>query len=140
MTNYAGRVYTNSLKVKQFRFMSIIRKIQRALTDDLLKPKYRKLRPANAHRLWGHCYVAAEALFHYLGGYDSNWRAYCVRVSKDICHWWLENIVTGERLDPTADQLTAEEKRTLYKRGKRKGFLTREPSARAQIVLQEIGQ
>jgi len=45
-----------------------IKKIQAALTPDLLKAQYR----GSDIPYYGHCYVAAEALYHLLGGLHSS--------------------------------------------------------------------
>lgn len=47
----------------------LIDAIHRNLSDDLLSTKWRKLRTEKATS--GHCYIAAEALWHLLGGRDS---------------------------------------------------------------------
>lgn len=49
--------------------METIQEIQSALTDELLREKYR----SDVHPLYGHCYVATEALYHLLGAEDSDW-------------------------------------------------------------------
>ena len=63
--------------------------IQSNLTPDLLKPEYRKLNQEN--RMFGHCYVASEALFHLAGGKTSGLKIKRGRDDSGIVHWWLED-------------------------------------------------
>ena len=48
-------------------------------------------------------------------------------------HWFLMNEYAGEILDPTAAQFRTP---VPYEKAKGKGFLTRTPSKRAQIVIE----
>lgn len=116
---------------------ALVRKIQSVLSPELLLPKFQKMCPPDAHASWGHCYAATEALFHMLGGFDSEWRPVRGKDDDGIVHWWLENNA-GERLDPTSEQYTAAGKEPPYDRGRRAGFLTRQPSKRAQKVMSLI--
>lgn len=110
----------------------LVRDVQEALTDDLRKPEYR-----GEHKLAGHCYVASEALWHLLGGMCSDYRPVRGRDDQGICHWWLEDSA-GEILDPTAQQYTDQGRTPPYDNGRKGGFLTREPSKRAEIVLEKV--
>ena len=121
------------------RVNRLVRKILSVLSPEFLKPKFRRMCPAGAHNTWGHCYAATEALFHALGGYDSEWRPARAKDDDGITHWWLENIRTGERLDITAEQYTSVGKEPPYGRGRRAGFLTRQPSDRAARILRAAG-
>lgn len=110
--------------------MKFVKKIQAVLTPDLLKPEWRaKWSPTNP--LYGHCYAASEALYHLLGGKEAGWVPVYARH-----HWWLENRNTGTRLDPTVEQYKG--KAPPYKHGVRKGFLTKQPSKRAQIIIDRV--
>lgn len=111
----------------------VIKKIQENLTPDLLKPEYRG---ADIPYL-GHCYVAAEALYHALGAAESEWTPVRARDSEGITHWWLED-EEGHYLDPTADQYRFRGVEPPYEKGRRAGFLTKAPSRRAQILLDRI--
>ncbi len=117
----------------------LIARIQRHLTDDLLSSMWRKLRTAN-NRLSGHCYVAAEALWHLLGGPASGYvphvishRTWPKGLNPGETHWFLRK---GERiLDPTAGQFDG---KIAYNRGRPTGFLTQRPSRRACILIERV--
>ena len=106
----------------------ILRRVTASLTNDLRAPKYRRKR----NRLAGHCYVTAEALFHILGGPFSGWVPQYIRHEGDS-HWYLRHSKTGEILDLTASQFR---RPVPYEKGVGKGFLTKVPSKRAQIVIE----
>jgi hypothetical protein len=112
--------------------LKLIQKIQGALSSDLRKGMWRERNQSNVS---GHCYVATEALFHALGGYDSSWRPYYMRANGDS-HWFLKNLENGRILDPTAEQFMWG---LDYAKAKGKGFLTKYPSKRAKEVLRRIG-
>jgi len=112
----------------------LIKRIQSVLEPSLLKKGYE-----GSHRLSGHCYAASEALYHALGGQDSEWFPVRARDDENITHWWLEN-EEGEILDPTHEQYTEQEKTPPYAHGRRGGFLTKEPSKRARKILAAIGE
>lgn len=93
--------------------------------------------------LTGHCYVASEAVFHLTGGYD---RWYVCRqtvfthhhrldVPARVTHWYLEDRETGEYVDPTASQFDFA---VPHERGTRTGFMTSDPSERAQTVIDAV--
>ena len=110
----------------------LILKIQKCLTPDLLKKEYRAENSTNP--MFGHCYVASEALFHSLG--DRNkYSAACGRDEQGVVHWWIVDNTTGEIHDPTSDQYISKGLSPPYAVGRRTGFLTKLPSKRAQIVL-----
>jgi hypothetical protein len=85
----------------------------------------------------GHCYHAAEALWHLLGGREAGWTRTCIAGEDGITHWWLRH-ETGAIADPTADQYQDEP--LPYERGLGKGcgFLTREPSKPARAILSKL--
>lgn len=105
--------------------------IQLCLSDELRRPVYR----GNPNPLAGHCYVASETAWHLLGGMESTWRPKFVQHECEP-HWYLEN-THGQRLDITASQFTEP---VPYGNGVRRGFLTKEPSRRCQIVLDRVGE
>jgi hypothetical protein len=118
----------------------LIANIQKHLTDDLLTPLRRKLK--NRRPGCGHCYVASEALWHLLGGRESGWTPQILThgtwpegLKPGETHWYLRK--GDEVLDPTALQFRGE---IPYSRGKGCGFLTREPSKRAQTLLERVEQ
>ncbi len=81
----------------------------------------------------GHCYVASEAVFALLGGKAAGLKPASV-AHEGSTHWWLVT-TEGQVIDPTADQFATP---VPYERGRCRGFLTREPSARAQEVLRLV--
>lgn len=96
-----------------------------------------------ADGLTGHCYVASEALFHLTGGYDQ-W--YVCRLTVDtthherdvparVTHWFLEDRETGEIVDPTVEQFDFTPE---YECRTRTGFMTSEPSERAETVVRAV--
>lgn len=112
---------------------SIIEKIHGGLSQDLLKPEYR----GRSSNLFGHCYVATEALY-YLWGRDRGYQPYNVR-HEGSPHWFLKNEETGDIVDPTAEQF---ETPVPYEKGRRNlGFYVQlgfKPSKRTQILLNRI--
>lgn len=122
------------------RFMStrqLTEAVRAQLTPDLLKPAFRFMDdPANPTA--GHCYHAAEALWHLLGGGEAGWRGQVHRETDGITHWWLRHIDTGEIADPTAAQYQDEP--LPYERGLGKGcgFLTSAPSQRARELIRRV--
>lgn len=109
--------------------MDYLEKILRNLTPDLLKPEYRKANTKN--KLAGHCYVASEAAY-YLFARDSGYRPYFIR-HEGQPHWYLDNGYLI--LDLTADQFKT---KPDYSKGRRNGFLTKQASKRAQILMRRV--
>lgn len=106
-------------------------RIRAALSDDLRGARYRGLSCFVA----GHCYVASEAAYHALGGPTSGFTPQFVRHEGEP-HWYLKQDGTGLIYDLTADQFATP---VPYDQGKGKGFLTKEPSKRARVILERIG-
>lgn len=100
-----------------------------ALTDDLRRPLWQ----GHSNPLAGHCYVASEVTYHLMGGKDAGLTPQFVR-HEGQPHWFLRD-ADGLVIDPTADQFD-----TLvpYNRARGCGFLTKQPSRRAQIVLDRM--
>ena len=105
--------------------------VQACLTDDLLSPKWKRLR--SRHAMSGHCYVAAEALYWLLGGPKSGYTSCVLRLDTERTHWFLRR--GDEILDPTAEQFS---ERVPYELGRGSGFLTKGPSRRARIVMERV--
>jgi len=103
----------------------LIRKVQSLLTDDLRRPPYK----GNPNPLAGHCYVASEVLYHLF--LNDEWKPCFIR-HEGSPHWFLRNRRTGRVLDVTAEQFKTP---VPYDKAVGKGFLTKKPSARAQVVL-----
>jgi hypothetical protein len=113
----------------------LIAKIRAVLTPDLLKRPYRGDNATNP--MFGHCYVASEALFYLLESRED----YCAcrgRDERGIVHWWLVNKTTNQIHDVTADQYLSKGLVPPYELGKRSGFLTKAPSKRCKIVLERV--
>jgi hypothetical protein len=118
----------------------LIHRIQHALTPDLLK-KDQVSMLTGIHPTEGHCAVAAEAAYHLLGGKDAGWVPVVLpkSVLGNNTHWWIENRITGERVDPTAEQFGGDP--IPYHRGVRCGFMCPvkgQPSKRARIVIDRV--
>jgi hypothetical protein len=116
--------------------LSLMKRIQSALSPDLLKKQYVEANKCNP--MHGHCYVASEALYHGLGDERAGYVPVRGRDDAGIVHWWLKNRETGEILDPTAMQYTSLGMEPPYSRGTPAGFLTRDPSQRARTILERI--
>ncbi len=102
------------------------------LTPDLLPNDFWR-RKNRKNPMAGHCYVASEVYFHL----SSEIMKPCVvRVNREITHWFLENIDTGERVDITAAQFKS--KSPPYEKAKGCGFLTKQPSKRAAILIARV--
>lgn len=112
----------------------IVSHIEQTLTDDLLKTAYRTI--PNRHATTGHCYAASEAAFHLLGG-GEHWMSCCGRDSTGT-HWWLKHKATGQILDLTSQQFTHFGKIPPYSNGRPVGFLTKNPSKRAVIIIDRL--
>lgn len=116
--------------------------------DDLLKDPD-DLWPLD-HELAGHCYVASEAFFHLTGGYD-RWQVERTVVTVpepgptggevEYTHWYLRNRDSGEVADLTYDQFvtyTHGDVEIPYDEGTATGFMTDDPSKRAQRVIDAV--
>lgn len=109
------------------RELELAGKIVANLSDDLLKPVYR--REPNRHPTRGHCYVASEALWHLLGARESGLLPW-----QGGGHWWLVRVDSGERVDITAAQFPDG---PPYHLGRRCAFLTKQPS-KAQELMRRV--
>lgn len=106
--------------------------------------------PQNESRR-GNCYVACEALYHLLGGKEAGWVPHTVHHEGSI-HWYLvhrdepeartrvaklETSIVGSQLvlDPTVSQFKT---KPNYWKGRGRGFLTKEPSRRAQALMEKM--
>lgn len=108
---------------------SLVESVRSCLSEDLRKKEYRN----HPNPVAGHCYVASEALYHRLGGKSAGWTPQSIQ-HEGGPHWYLKNS-DGRLIDPTADQF---ETPVPYQLGKGCGFLTRQPSKRAQQVLDQL--
>jgi len=109
--------------------------IRKALTPDLLHEPYRsRVVSKRCDPMTGHCYVASEAAYHMLGGKAAGWTPMFVQ-HEGSPHWYLRG-PKGEVLDITSSQFRSP---VPYAKATAKGFLTREPSARARTVIERAG-
>jgi hypothetical protein len=119
------------------------RMIRPVLTKDLLKPQYLKKLREDSDISCGHCYHAAEAIYHKWGKFNGFTSKYLT--SKDFpeglpqgdTHWFLQNNKTGEIIDPTSQQFG--DIPIPYEKGTGAGFQTKEPSKPAKDILERIG-
>jgi hypothetical protein len=118
----------------------IIRAIQRNLSPELLKPKYRKENASNP--MFGHCYVATETLYHLIDGFKEygDFLPYQNTDSRGISHWWLQRPVYGYGwiIDVTEDQYISVGLIPPYIGGKHRHFLTSYPSKRTVILMRRV--
>ena len=128
-TRFLYKFYGSKMK----KINSLVRKVKSNLTPDLLKPIYREKNKTNP--MFGHCYVATEGLYHLLQ--SSEYFPHCARDEDGIVHWWLED-GTGNRIDATREQYDLVKKVPPYAKGKKKWFLTKQPSKRTQELLNRI--
>ena len=115
---------------------ALITRIQAALSPDLLSKTYRNCE--GQHSVAGHCYIASEALYHYLGGKAAGLTPQVARDPEGGTHWWLLDN-KGQILDPTREQYTECGKEPPYAQGRGAGFLTLKPSRRAQTIMHRAG-
>ncbi len=131
-------VLESSIVIRTPEVEEITRKIQEACGPELVLPRYRKLRPDNAHRTWGCCYIAAEALYYLYGkerGFKPCFLKYPVADSDYIGnHVFLKK--GNKILDPTSEQFDG--KVIAYENGRGGAFLTQEPSARCRTIMDEV--
>lgn len=114
--------------------MKLIKQIQKSLTPDLLKGRWKQ----QSNPLQGHCYVACEALYHLLPN-KQDYKIMVASYSDEIgkcTHWWLEHRHTMKRLDPTKEQYLPNQ--PPYQIGRATGFLTKKPSKRSCIVIKRV--
>lgn len=105
------------------------------LTDDLRRAPWK----GNPNPVAGHCYIVAEALYHRAIALGYNAKVMFVR-HEGAPHWYVTVDVEHDDnywvFDPTASQF---ETPVPYERAKGKGFLTKQPSKRARILMERMG-
>lgn len=97
-------------------------------------PQLRKQEYTGDHPLSGHCYVASEAYYHLEGGPNSSLKP-CNIKHEGVSHWFIKDESTGEIIDLTVEQFDTP---VPYSEGRGRGFLTRDPSKRCQVVLGQV--
>lgn len=101
-----------------------------ALSPDLLKKEWRD--QEDRKPLAGYCYVVSETLYHTWGkqnGYQPTQIEW-----EGVSHWYLSDM-TGDVIDLTSSQFDTTPD---YPLGKRRGFLTKEPSKRSQTLISRL--
>jgi len=122
------------------RLHELLDAVRASLTPDLLTPEWRaKAAKPRARPYTGHCYVAAEAVYHLLGGKAAGLRPMSTGVAHGGPHWFLVDD-DGLIIDPTAEQYTTRELQRVYAHARGKGFLTRQPSRRARVVMDRVAE
>jgi len=117
---------------------TLIERIQSVLSPDLLTDYWaERVEKEDHHPTAGHCYAAAEALYHLLGGKHSRYTPQVGKIDEEGTHWWLED-KEGNILDPTADQFYYKKESPPYNNGRGTGFLTKLPSKRAQTIINRV--
>jgi hypothetical protein len=113
------------------RIESVVERVRAALSDDLLKPEYRRREGRGATS--GHCYVASEAIYHLIGK-DQGLVPFQLEHEGDS-HWFLADVQRRHVVDATADQFA-----TLvpYAQGRRRSFLHPSPSRRARELIARV--
>ena len=107
--------------------------IANVLDPSLLKEPYHSAVLSGADPMTGHCYVASEAAYHILGGKATGWTPMFVS-HEGSPHWFLRG-PGGSVVDITASQFRTP---VPYGKAKAKGFLTKQPSKRAQTVIDRV--
>jgi len=118
----------------------LMQNIGSVLSSDLLTPKYARLERRSPTE--GHCYAAAEALYHILGGKQNGYTpcvASFVENEQTFTHWWIRDR-EGKIWDPTQSQFTSIGQSVPYHLGRGAGFLTGLPSKRAVIIINRLRQ
>lgn len=85
----------------------------------------------------GFCYAASEAIYHLSEDpLEPWWLRY--GPAKHQTHWFLKLVEDGTLIDVTASQYNDTMLYDLYGRARRRAFLTKHPSKRAQMILDRI--
>lgn len=101
-----------------------------AKSDDLRKAPWK----GNVDPLAGHCYIAAEALYHRCKDLGYEAKPMFIR-HEGQPHWFIITDYLGV-IDPTARQFMTP---VPYEQAKGKGFLTKQPSKRALELMFRMG-
>ena len=122
------------LRARMETYRSIVSVVQTALSPSLLKKEYLDENAKNP--MFGHCYVASEAIFHLLP--KCKLQPYYGKDKRNITHWWLVDERHDIRIDATADQYYSQGLEPPYEAGVRASFLTNDPSKRCRKVMQHV--
>lgn len=112
------------------------------LTPDLLRGQWKTAFAETGNRFAGHCYAAAEALYHMVGGAKKGWVPQLMThalwpegLDPGETHWFIRNKKTGAILDPTERQFGLP---VDYAKSMGCGFLTAKPSKRAAVIIDRV--
>lgn len=75
-------------------------------------------------------FVASECFYHLAGGKEAGFKPMHIK-HEGVSHWWVQG-PKGEVIDITAAQFKTA---VIYENSRGKGFLTRNPSKRAQRLI-----
>lgn len=107
---------------------------------ELLSPRWKAENDeAGAPASTGFCYIAAEAMFHFIKKMKLKPTARCASYEEEgeaCTHWWV--VVNNKIVDPTACQYTELGEDPPYHLGRRMGFLTNFPSKRAAKLMKLV--
>lgn len=124
--------------MKKHRQSTYIKRIQEALSIDLLHPKYKRLVDPLKHPTTGHCYIATKAAY-FIFGKENGYIPY-MKNTNGVEHWWLKNESNGNIIDVTELQLESKFNYDLGKKGRsRARFLderTKELIRRVKRVIE----
>lgn len=81
----------------------------------------------------GHCHHATIAMYNLLGGKDNGYKVRKAVDELGIKHYWLETL-TGEIIDPTAEQYTDLNRNPPYEKKVAKGVSYRKTRAAIEII------
>ena len=81
----------------------------------------------------GNCYIASEAFYHLKGGKLAGYKP-VQGYHEGASHWWIIDKY-NKVIDITVSQFTTP---VNYSSGKCKGFLTKQPSKKAQKIINFI--
>lgn len=109
----------------------VAKRVSAVLTPDLLHRRFQG--DSERHPVAGHCYAASEAVYHMMGGKEGGWTPMQVE-HEGGPHWFLNHPQHG-RMDLTSAQFKSP---VPYDKAKGKGFLTKEPSARARFIMERV--
>ena len=124
----------SKLRKRMENYRSLVIAVQGELCPSLLKKQYLDENAKNL--MFGHCYVASEAIFHLS---KNKLQPFYGTDKRGITHWWLIDEKWDIRIDATADQYHSQGLEPPYDVGNRASFLTNDPSKRCKIVMEGIG-
>jgi hypothetical protein len=120
---------------------NIIDTIRQHLKPYLLKPEYIEANKLNP--LYGHCYIATEALYYLIRYYKLknyyHYQPYFGYTPDNITHWWLQaHNADNKIIDITKNQFILLGYPPPYITGKHRFFLTNKPSKRSYILMKNV--